>query len=47
MAENYARENTDKTNNKGCGCGNKSENRAENAKTPMSKQNAAHRKAKG
>lgn len=45
MPENYARENTNKASNKksGSNCGN-SMNKTTNARTPMSKQNAAQRK---
>ena len=45
MPENYARENTNKASNKksGSNCGN-SMNKSTNARTPMSKQNAAQRK---
>ena len=45
MPENYARENTNKARNKksGSNCGN-SMNKTTNARTPMSKQNAAQRK---
>ena len=39
MPENYARENTNNKNGK-----NKVSNEANNARTPMSKQNAAQRK---
>ena len=45
MPENYARENTNRANNKNCsGCKNKASNEAGNVRTPMSKQNAAERK---
>lgn len=45
MPENYARENTNRANNKKSGSNSEnSTNRANNAKAPMSKQNAAQRK---
>ncbi len=45
MPENYARENTNRANNKNCGnCSNKTSDEASNSRTPMSKQNAAQRK---
>lgn len=45
MPENYAREKTNYANRKnGNDCKNKSSNDANNARTPMSKQNAAQRK---
>ena len=44
MPENYARENTNRANSKTNSCKNKSANEVNNARTPMSKQNAAQRK---
>ncbi|MBR2639318.1 MAG: hypothetical protein IKL18_08910 [Oscillospiraceae bacterium] len=45
MPENYARENTNKANNKnGSNCKNKTSDKMSNVRTPMSKQNAAQRK---
>lgn len=45
MPENYARENTNKSNNKnGSSCKNKASDGMNSARTPMSKQNAAQRK---
>ncbi|MBQ2794571.1 MAG: hypothetical protein IJE83_06540 [Oscillospiraceae bacterium] len=45
MAENYARENTNKANNKNCkGCKNSVSSNAANNRSPLSKQNAAERK---
>ena len=45
MPENYARENATKASNKnGNNCKNKNSDQMCNARTPMSKQNAAQRK---
>ena len=45
MAENYARENTTRGNNKNTNCcKNKSPKEVCDSRTPMSKQNAAQRK---
>lgn len=45
MPENYARENTNRANNKNSSdCKNKVSNEAGSNRTPMSKQNAAQRK---
>ena len=45
MPENYARENTNRANNKnGNNCKNKVSNEASNNRTPMSKQSAAQKK---
>ena len=45
MPENYARENTNKANNKnGSNCKNKTSDQMCGTRTPMSKQSAAQRK---
>lgn len=44
MPENYARENTNRASGKTNNCKNKTGNETSNARTPMSKQNAAQRK---